>query len=144
MTVRLSLVTRVANSNLSIQTSISNVRQETSHPMPLLDVLLLSSSLSPTTRSLWTLLSSETQGTVHHIYSCPSLSLMHCRRIELETKLTQIHSSDAKEREIRKYGRTESQHLRLKRTKIKLDDFITVKVIGKGAFGEVRSSLCLL
>ncbi|KAG6860879.1 hypothetical protein C0995_006434 [Termitomyces sp. Mi166 len=62
----------------------------------------------------------------------------NARRIELETKLTQIHSSDAKEREIRKYGRTESQHLRLKRTKIKLDDFITVKVIGKGAFGEVR------
>ncbi|KAG6889745.1 hypothetical protein C0992_004263 [Termitomyces sp. T32_za158] len=61
-----------------------------------------------------------------------------CRRIELETKLTQMHSGDAKEREIRKYGRTESQHLRLKRTKIKLDDFITVKVIGKGAFGEVR------
>ncbi|KAG5339458.1 hypothetical protein C0989_004144 [Termitomyces sp. Mn162] len=52
----------------------------------------------------------------------------NARRIELETKLTQVHSSDAKEREIRKYGRTESQHLRLKRTKIKLDDFITVKV----------------
>ncbi len=28
--------------------------------------------------------------------------------------------------------------LRLRRTKIGLDDFRTVKVIGKGAFGEVR------
>jgi hypothetical protein len=44
---------------------------------------------------------------------------------------------DAREREIRKYTRTESQHLRLRRTKIKLADFRTVKVIGKGAFGEV-------
>jgi protein-serine/threonine kinase len=60
------------------------------------------------------------------------------RRIEMETKLTQIHTNDAKEREIRKYSRAESQHLRLKRTKIKLTDFRTVKVIGKGAFGEVR------
>jgi len=62
----------------------------------------------------------------------------NARRIEMETRLTQIHSNDAKEREIRKYSRTESQHLRLKRTKIKLTDFRTVKVIGKGAFGEVR------
>ncbi len=38
---------------------------------------------------------------------------------------------------MRKYVRTESQQLRLKRTKIKLSDFRTVKVIGKGAFGEV-------
>ena len=60
------------------------------------------------------------------------------RRIELETKLTQIHTNDAKEREIRKYSRVESQHLRLKRTKITLADFRTVKVIGKGAFGEVK------
>jgi hypothetical protein len=38
---------------------------------------------------------------------------------------------------MRRYVRTESQQLRLKRTKIKLSDFRTVKVIGKGAFGEV-------
>ncbi|KAG5654374.1 hypothetical protein H0H81_003832 [Sphagnurus paluster] len=62
----------------------------------------------------------------------------NARRIELEARLPQIHTSDAKEREIRKYSRTESQHLRLKRTKIKLTDFRTIKVIGKGAFGEVR------
>jgi len=59
------------------------------------------------------------------------------RRIEMETRLSQLHTPDAKEREIRKYSKTESQHLRLRRTKIKLTDFLTVKVIGKGAFGEV-------
>ena len=59
------------------------------------------------------------------------------RRIELETRLSQTLTSEAKEREIRKYSKMESQHLRLRRTKIKLEDFRTVKVIGKGAFGEV-------
>jgi protein-serine/threonine kinase len=62
----------------------------------------------------------------------------NARRLELEMRLTQIPTQDGKDREIRKYTRTESQHLRLKRTRIKLADFMTVKVIGKGAFGEVR------
>lgn len=74
-----------------------------------------------------------------HIFSLPNIS-SHCfggRRIEMETRLSQLHTHDAKEREIRKYSKIESQHLRLRRTKIKLTDFRTVKVIGKGAFGEV-------
>ncbi|TFK61931.1 kinase-like protein [Pluteus cervinus] len=62
----------------------------------------------------------------------------NARRIELETRLVQAMTQDAKDREIRKYSKTESQHLRLRRTKIKLADFRAVKVIGKGAFGEVR------
>jgi hypothetical protein len=57
--------------------------------------------------------------------------------MELETKLVQLHTPDAKEREIRKYTRSESEQLRLRRTKIKLANFRTVKIIGKGAFGEV-------
>jgi len=74
---------------------------------------------------------------------------MSARRIELETKLSQTLQPDAKEREIRKHSKMESQHLRLRRTKIKLADFRTVKVIGKGAFGEVRFllvhvNLCLI
>lgn len=35
------------------------------------------------------------------------------------------------------HGRKESSFLRLRRTRLGLDDFQTVKVIGKGAFGEV-------
>ncbi|KZP25554.1 kinase-like protein [Athelia psychrophila] len=60
------------------------------------------------------------------------------RRGELEQKLSQPMPGEAKDREVRKYNKLESQHLRLKRTKIRLTDFRTVKVIGKGAFGEVR------
>lgn len=44
---------------------------------------------------------------------------------------------ERQQREIRKYTKTQSQFLRLRRTKIGLGDFRTVKVIGKGAFGEV-------
>lgn len=44
---------------------------------------------------------------------------------------------DRRLREIRRHTRTQSQFLRLRRTKIGLRDFRTVKVIGKGAFGEV-------
>jgi protein-serine/threonine kinase len=61
-----------------------------------------------------------------------------CRRGELEQKLNQPLPNEAKEREVRKYNKLESQHLRLKRTKIRLADFRTIKIIGKGAFGEVR------
>ncbi|KAI6164611.1 kinase-like domain-containing protein [Pisolithus thermaeus] len=54
------------------------------------------------------------------------------RRVELEQKINQgIIPNEAKDREIRKYRRLESQHLRLRRTKIRLSDFRTVKVIGK-------------
>lgn len=66
-------------------------------------------------------------------------------RVELEQKINQgVIPNEAKEREIRKYRKLESQHLRLRRTKIRLSDFRTVKVIGKGAFGEVRGGVCFL
>lgn len=45
---------------------------------------------------------------------------------------------DRKSRQLAQLGRTESSFLRLRRTRLGLDDFRTVKVIGKGAFGEVR------
>ncbi|KIY49223.1 kinase-like protein [Fistulina hepatica ATCC 64428] len=62
------------------------------------------------------------------------------RRVELERKLhADTHMSDErKQRQLAQLGRKESTFLRLKRTKLGLSDFRTVKVIGKGAFGEVR------
>lgn len=61
------------------------------------------------------------------------------RRIELETRLETESGSDVrKNRQLEALGRKESQFLRLRRTRLGLDDFTTVKVIGKGAFGEVR------
>jgi protein-serine/threonine kinase len=64
------------------------------------------------------------------------------RRVELERKLAadSTMSDDRKQRQLQAHGKKESTFLRLKRTKLGLDDFRTVKVIGKGAFGEV----CLL
>ncbi|KAG0322552.1 Serine/threonine-protein kinase [Dissophora globulifera] len=61
------------------------------------------------------------------------------RRIELETRLeTEPGSEERKHRQLAALGHKESQFLRLRRTRLGLDDFVTVKVIGKGAFGEVR------
>jgi hypothetical protein len=60
------------------------------------------------------------------------------RRLELETRLEKDPGSlERKNRQLENLGRKESNFLRLRRTKLGLDDFITVKVIGKGAFGEV-------
>ncbi|KAI9599570.1 AGC/NDR protein kinase [Syncephalis fuscata] len=47
-------------------------------------------------------------------------------------------SEERKNRQLQNLGRKESAFLRLRRTRLGLDDFVTVKVIGKGAFGEVR------
>ncbi|CAO3685031.1 unnamed protein product [Umbelopsis ramanniana] len=61
------------------------------------------------------------------------------RRIDMEKRLqAEAGSTERKNRQLLSYGRKESQYLRLRRTRLGLDDFVTVKVIGKGAFGEVR------
>lgn len=62
------------------------------------------------------------------------------RRQDLEKRLATDPSQtdDRKMRQIQNLGRTESSFLRLRRTRLGLEDFRTVKVIGKGAFGEVR------
>jgi serine/threonine protein kinase len=46
-------------------------------------------------------------------------------------------SDERKQRQLVALGKKEASFLRLKRTKMGLNDFKTVKVIGKGAFGEV-------
>ncbi|QRV72746.1 AGC/NDR protein kinase [Ceratobasidium sp. AG-Ba] len=62
------------------------------------------------------------------------------RRVELEQRLQadMVMPEDRKMRQLQNLGRKESTFLRLRRTKLGLNDFRTVKVIGKGAFGEVR------
>lgn len=47
--------------------------------------------------------------------------------------------TDQNEKEcLESYGQKETEYLRLKRTRLGLNDFIKQKVIGRGAFGEVR------
>ncbi|KAG6335633.1 hypothetical protein ID866_3449 [Astraeus odoratus] len=62
------------------------------------------------------------------------------RRVELERKLQAdvLMPEERKHRCLQQLGRKESGFLRLRRTRLGLDNFRTVKVIGKGAFGEVR------
>ncbi|KAJ8472381.1 hypothetical protein ONZ45_g16672 [Pleurotus djamor] len=62
------------------------------------------------------------------------------RRVELERRLQSdtLTSDERKQRQLLQLGKKETTFLRLRRTKLGLDDFRTVKVIGKGAFGEVR------
>jgi protein-serine/threonine kinase len=61
------------------------------------------------------------------------------RRVELERRLQgDAHTSEErKQRQLQQLGKKESTFLRLRRTKLGLNDFRTVKVIGRGAFGEV-------
>ena len=70
--------------------------------------------------------------------SCGLLTVF--RRVEVERKLAAdtMMSDDRKQRQLIALGKKEGSFLRLKRTKMGLNDFRTVKVIGKGAFGEVR------
>ncbi|KZP33028.1 kinase-like protein [Athelia psychrophila] len=62
------------------------------------------------------------------------------RRVELERRLQNdsLTTEERKQRQLQQLGKRESTFLRLRRTKLGLNDFRTVKVIGKGAFGEVR------
>ncbi|KAI0309663.1 AGC/NDR protein kinase [Amylostereum chailletii] len=57
--------------------------------------------------------------------------------VELDRRVVDL-PEDRQLREKKKHEKVQSQFLRLRRTKIGLADFRTVKVIGKGAFGEVR------
>lgn len=65
---------------------------------------------------------------------------LYDRRIDTEHRLAAEArmSEERKERHRATLGKTESSFLRLRRTRLSPEDFLTIKVIGKGAFGEVR------
>ena len=61
------------------------------------------------------------------------------RQLKLEESLRTDNISDlAKVERRRLHAQKETEYLRMKRAKLGVDDFEPLKVIGKGAFGEVR------
>lgn len=60
------------------------------------------------------------------------------RKIEEAKVFNSPATDDRKQRLLAAYGHRESEFLRLRRVRMGVHDFSTVKVIGKGAFGEVR------
>ncbi|KAG6019192.1 Cobalt uptake protein cot1 [Claviceps citrina] len=61
------------------------------------------------------------------------------RQSELEQKLQELSQSAARKEQLwSTAGRKEGQYLRFLRTKDKPENYNTVKIIGKGAFGEVK------
>lgn len=61
----------------------------------------------------------------------------------LESKLLKAVSEERKHELIEEFRRKEHEYLRFKRTKLSPDDFITLQVIGKGAFGTVITRMAL-
>ena len=61
------------------------------------------------------------------------------RRLQLEKKMEQLQLAPAqKERYRKRLYQKESEYTRLQRVRISKNAFETIKVIGRGAFGEVR------
>ena len=60
------------------------------------------------------------------------------KREAMELLAREPWSEEKKQRYLANLSLKESQFLRLKRTRLGIDDFVTLQVIGKGAFGEVR------
>eukprot|EP01113_Clastostelium_recurvatum_P005614 TRINITY_DN1250_c0_g1_i1.p1 TRINITY_DN1250_c0_g1~~TRINITY_DN1250_c0_g1_i1.p1 ORF type:complete len:537 (+),score=124.19 TRINITY_DN1250_c0_g1_i1:150-1760(+) len=61
------------------------------------------------------------------------------RRQLLEKKMENLHLSNKEQNDLRKdLDKKESEHIRMKRTKLSPKDFVTIRIIGRGAFGEVH------
>ncbi len=60
------------------------------------------------------------------------------RRKENEERVkSEPWSDDKKKRHLLNLGKKESDFLRLRRVRLGVEDFLTIQVIGKGAYGEV-------
>lgn len=70
---------------------------------------------------------------------------MHCARLficrieQFEGRLTRVVDEEEREKLIEGFKRKEIDFLNLKRTKMSVDDFKSIKLIGKGAFGIVKT-----
>ena len=63
----------------------------------------------------------------------------HCRLQRLEDSLKDGSVSETTKAEKRlQHALKETEFLRLKRSRLGVDDFVPLKVIGRGAFGEVK------
>ena len=61
------------------------------------------------------------------------------RLVNLEKQIDEeCLSAERKAKKLQNFGKKESDFLRLRRTRLGVDDFATLKVIGKGAFGIVK------
>eukprot|EP00298_Acanthocystis_sp_HF-20_P005489 c15639_g1_i2.p1 GENE.c15639_g1_i2~~c15639_g1_i2.p1 ORF type:complete len:481 (+),score=188.99 c15639_g1_i2:31-1443(+) len=61
------------------------------------------------------------------------------RRLSLEKRIKELNlSNEQAEEMIKELEKRENDYLRLRRQKISITDFESIKVIGRGAFGEVR------
>ena len=68
-----------------------------------------------------------------------TLTCCACRQSEMEQKLSEPNQSPARKEQIwATGGRREGSYLRFLRTKDKPENYNTIKIIGKGAFGEVK------
>lgn len=75
----------------------------------------------------------------HFDHESNTKQAFQCRQGELERKLREPNESQARREHIwSAAGRREGQYLRFLRTKDKPDNYQTIKVIGQGAYGEVK------
>ena len=61
-----------------------------------------------------------------------------CSTEQFETRLAKIADEEEKEKLIENFRKKEIDFLNLKRIKMSIDDFKSIKLIGKGAFGIVK------
>lgn len=73
------------------------------------------------------------------IWNAPALTTLRDRARELEDQLRDTNESDHnKKRQCDRVWKAEGQYLRFLRTNEGVQNFTTMKIIGKGAFGEVK------
>jgi protein-serine/threonine kinase len=74
-----------------------------------------------------------------YVFVAERFGANYCRALELEQFVKDPTVTDArKKQKIQEIRRAEAHYLRFLRTKERVENFNTVKIIGKGAFGEVR------